>query len=353
MAEIINGIQQIGIGVTNTKQVFNWYRQYLGFNILVFKDEATASLMSKYTQGEPQRRDAYLSLNMKGGGGLEIWQFKDRVPNAPEIPVLMGDLGINAMIIRSNDLFKTRKTLIALSLDYVTDIANSICGRTFFYFMDPWGNVVKIVQDDYGFSKTEIPSGGIMGAVIGVSDIEKSTNFYGSLLGYNQTIVDEIITMPNSSKSNTPRKFRRVLLKHERITYGGFGALLGPSEIELLQALDRQPIKIFENRLWGDLGYIHICFDVHGMKALRKKAADLGHGFTVDSANSFDMGDAAGHFSYVEDPDGTLIEFVETHKVPVLKALGIHLNLKKRNPKNPLPKWLVKTLNIHKVKRNL
>lgn len=353
MAEIINGIQQIGIGVSNTKKVFNWYRQYLGFNILVFKDEATASLMTKYTQGEPQRRDAYLSLNMKGGGGLEIWQFKDRVPNAPVTPVLIGDLGINAMIIRSDDLSKTRETLTTLSLHYVTDIARSSYGRTFFYFMDPWENLVKVVQDDYGFSKTETPSGGVMGAVIGVSDIEKSMDFYGSLLGYNQTIADEIITMPNSSKSNQARKFRRVLLKHERLTYGGFGALLGPSEIELLQALDRQPIKIFENRLWGDLGYIHICFDVHGMKALRKKAADLGHGFTVDSANSFDMGDAAGHFSYVEDPDGTLIEFVETHKVPVLKALGLYLNLKKRNPKNPLPKWLVKTLNIHKVKRNL
>jgi catechol 2,3-dioxygenase-like lactoylglutathione lyase family enzyme len=353
MAEIINGIQQIGIGVTDTKKVFNWYREYLGFDILVFKDEATASLMTKYTQGEPQRRDAYLSLNMKGGGGLEIWQFKDRVPNAPTIPFLMGDLGINAMIIRSDDVLKTRKTLRALSLNYATDIDSSTCGRTFFYFKDPWGNLVKVVQDDYGFSKTEIPSGGVMGAVIGVSDMEKSMDFYNSLLGYNQKIADEVITMHCASKDDEAKKYRRVLLKHERLSYGGFGALLGPSEIELLQALDRQPIKIFENRLWGDLGYIHICFDVHGMKALRKKAADLGHAFTVDSANSFDMGDAAGHFSYVEDPDGTLIEFVETHKVPVLKVLGLYLNLKKRNPKKPLSKWLVKTLNLHKVKRNL
>jgi len=120
-----------------------------------------------------------------------------------------------------------------------------------------------------------------------------------------------------------------------------------------VQSLDRQPNKIFENRLWGDLGYIHICFDVHGMDTLRKKAANLGCGFTVDSANSFDMGDAAGHFSYVEDPDGTLIEFVETHKVPVLKALGLFLNLKNRNPEKPLPKWLVRTLKLHKVKSDL
>ena len=42
----------------------------------------------------------------------------------------------------------------------------------------------------------------------------------------------------------------------------------------------------------------------------------MGYSLTVDSNESFDMGDAAGRFSYIEDPDGTLIEFVETHKLP-------------------------------------
>lgn len=353
MAEILNGIQQIGIGVTDAKEVFNWYRRHLGFDILVFSDEATASLMTKYTNGEAQRRQAYLSLNMKGGGGLEIWQFKDRTPSKPAKAILFGDLGINAMIVRSEDVSKTRTTILELSMDYTTEVIKGSCGRTFFYFKDPWENLVKVVEDSYSFSRTTSQTGGVMGTVIGVSNMSRSIGFYSSLLGYDQTIVDEIITLPVILGTDENQKYRRVILQHNRLAYGGFGALLGPSEIELVQVLERKPIKIFENRLWGDLGYIHICFDVHGMEALRKKAADLEHGFTVDSANSFDMGDAAGHFSYVEDPDGTLIEFVETHKVPVLKPLGLYLNLQKRNPRIPLPKWLVKTLKIHKVNRNL
>ena len=32
MVEIINGIQQVGIGVLDVKKVFNWYRKHLGFN---------------------------------------------------------------------------------------------------------------------------------------------------------------------------------------------------------------------------------------------------------------------------------------------------------------------------------
>lgn len=57
------------------------------------------------------------------------------------------------------------------------------------------------------------------------------------------------------------------------------------------------------------------------MQEMKTLCESKGHPFTVDSASSFDMGEAAGHFTYIEDPDGTLIEFVETHKVPVLKKL--------------------------------
>ncbi|MGG2305141.1 VOC family protein, partial [Salmonella enterica] len=82
---------------------------------------------------------------------------------------------------------------------------------------------------------------------------------------------------------------------------------------------------IFANRYWGDCGFIHLCFDVHNMELFKKKAEAEGYTFTVDSKESFDMEDAAGRFCYVEDPDGTLIELVETHKVPILKKYGLYL----------------------------
>jgi hypothetical protein len=63
------------------------------------------------------------------------------------------------------------------------------------------------------------------------------------------------------------------------------------------------------------------------------------------------MGEAAGHFTYIEDPDGTLIEFVETHKIPILKKIGWYLNLRKRNPKKALPKWMLSALRFSRVKK--
>jgi hypothetical protein len=55
------------------------------------------------------------------------------------------------------------------------------------------------------------------------------------------------------------------------------------------------------------------------------------------------------HFAYIEDPDGTLIEFVETHRVPVVKKIGWYFNLKGRNGK-PLPRWMVRALSFNRVK---
>lgn len=352
MGEIINGIQQIGIGVTDVKSVFNWYRKHLGFDVLLFKDEAVATLMTKYTNGNAERRDAYLSLNMKGGGGLEIWQFKDRKPSPAKVPIQMGDLGIFSMKIRSANLEELHSYLKKLKVAQLTDIVETDYNQSHFYFIDPFDNQVQIVSDAYVFSKSSALNGGVMGAVIGVSNMECSIEFYRKLFGYNIVLCDSIIDWKAYDSDNI-QKIRKVILCQNREYYGGFGDLLGPTQIELVQVLDRTPVKIYEDRLWGDLGYIHLCFDVQGMQSIKDKAHHLNYPFTVDSSTSFDMGDTAGHFGYIEDPDGTLIELVETHKVPLLKSLGIYLNLKTKNPRKTLPKWLIKLLALNRVKQDL
>ena len=348
--QIINGIQQIGIGVSDAKKVFNWYRRHLGFDILVFEDTAPASLMTRYTDGAVHERFAMLALNMVGGGGLEIWQYQDRTPMPPAVPLLVGDLGINIMKIRAKETEKMRTVIEAASLDYVSALAK----ETHFFFSDPWNNLVQVVEDGYCFSRPSSYSGGVLGAIVGVSNMVTALHFYQNLLGYETVVKDrtgvfnDFFDLPGGQ-----HKFRRVLIRHPKKIIGGFGELYGPSEIELIQVLDRQPVKIYRNRLWGDLGYIHLCFDVYGMDLLRQNAENLGYGFTVDSGESFDMGKAAGRFGYIEDPDGTLIEIVETHKVPIFKKLGLYVNLKKRNPSKPLPRWLVKALWVHRRGKDL
>ena len=82
------------------------------------------------------------------------------------------------------------------------------------------------------------------------------------------------------------------------------------------------------------------------MQGLKTLCNDKGFPFTADSSDAFDMGDASGHFSYIEDPDGTLIEFVETYKIPIIKKIGWYLDLKKRDPEKLLPDWMIGLLGL-------
>ena len=86
------------------------------------------------------------------------------------------------------------------------------------------------------------------------------------------------------------------------------------------------------------------------MGAIKDNLAKDGIPLTVDSGNEFDMGKAAGRFSYLEDPDGTLIEMVETFKVPIMEKLGWYLNLDKRKSTKNLPNFIVKLLSLNRVK---
>jgi hypothetical protein len=44
-----------------------------------------------------------------------------------------------------------------------------------------------------------------------------------------------------------------------------------------------------------------------------------------------------------------LIEFVETHRIPIAKKIGWYLDLRKRNPKKPLPSWMLRALRFNRV----
>ncbi len=354
MDKIINGIQQMGIGVVNAKDVFNWYRTFLGFDILVFEDEAEAALMTRYTDNISYKRIALLALNLKGGGGLEIWQFKDRVPKISKEKLLLGDLGINIMKVRSTKIKENHTIFQKLQLSILGELESIDTLRSHFFCADPWHNLVQLVEHEDQYTNTKSLSGGVMGAVIGVSNMAISIKFYQQLLGYDIVYFDEKGVFKDFE--NLPggkNTFHRVILKHSKRAVGGFGELLGSSEIELIQVLNRTPLKTYKDRLWGDVGYIHLCFDIHGITAYKEEAALHNFSFTVDSTDSFDMGDAAGQFGYLEDPDGTLIELVETHKVPIFKKWGIYIDLKKRNPIKPLPKWIIKAMKIHRVKKDL
>ncbi len=354
MEKIICGIQQMGIGVPNVPEIWAWYRKNFGIDVKVFEDAAEAPLMIKYTGNVVHKRTATLALSMNGGGGMEIWQFTSRPTNKAEFEIQAGDLGLYMCRIKSRNIEASHAFLSKSIGQKVSEIYTLPNNAKHFICEDPNGNLFDIVEGESFFTTTKhaAQTGGVAGAMIGVSNIEKSLEVYQNLLGYDEIVYDETKTWDDLAKlTGGTGNFRRVLLRHSTERVGPFSKLLGPSQIELIQSIDRTDVKkMFENRFWGDWGFIHLCFDVQGIEALKIESEALNYPFTVDSGSTFDMGEAGGRFSYIEDPDGTLIEFVETHKVPVLKKLGWYIDLKNRDPKKPLPTWMLKAMGLNRVK---
>jgi catechol 2,3-dioxygenase-like lactoylglutathione lyase family enzyme len=348
---LIAGIQQVGIGNKNVHDTWRWYREHFGFDVPVFEEAAEAKLMLPYTGGKPRSRHAVLALNMRGGGGLEIWQYTCRVPQPPVNPPLLGDTGLFVMKIKSDNVAGTHRLLSKQGAEILGEITRNPAGQHHFYVADPGGNLIEVVEGTHWFSAGRTSMGGVYGCTIGVTNMERSVAFYRNVLGCDTVVYDEKSRFEDTKcLPGGEWPTRRVLLRRSQPTRGAFANLLGSYEIELVQVEQRRPRKIFENRFWGDLGYIHLCFDITGMDAMKRLCEANGSPFTVDSASSFDMGEAAGRFSYVEDPDGTLIEFVETHKLPILKKIGWYLDLRKRPPGKALPNWMLRMLALNRVR---
>ncbi len=359
MQHIISGIQQIGVGVTNAEKSWKWYRKNLGFDIPIVNDKHPADRMMLYTGGKAREKHAIIAINLQGGGGVEIWQYLKRKPKQAEFEIQAGDFGVFAGKIKSSNLEKAFNNFKNKKIKLLSEIETDPKENKHFFFEDLNGNIFQMVEDIFIFANTDALSGGIYGAIIGVSDIEKSIKFYKEVLGYDVVEFKETgIFKDFSGLKRGNKKFDRALLSHRKPRKGAFSEMFGNSQIELIKIYDETPKKIYENRYWGDPGFIQICFDIRNMKALKKHCENNGHPFTVDSlpesyqnkGTTFEMGDAAGHFTYIEDPDGTLIEFVETHKIPIIKKIGWNLNLLNRKPEKTLPKWMLKTLAWNRIK---
>jgi catechol 2,3-dioxygenase-like lactoylglutathione lyase family enzyme len=351
MGEHICGIQQVGIGTDDLHRDWKWYRSVFSMDIKIFEDAAEAPLMTRYTGGEVHKRVAALALNMQGGGGFEIWQYASRKPQPAEFKLSMTDAGILSVKMKTRDAKKARAAFAKKGVTLLTEVMKNPAGDHHFFVADTNGYWFDIVESKNWFKNEHRPTGGVYGAVIGVSDMEKSLAFYRDLLGFDKVLSDTSGVHPDFAHmpdGNEP--FRRVILAQNNQTAGPFSPLLGQNQIELIQPLEKKGRKIFEDRYWGDLGFIHMCFDVKDMSGLKEKAAGLQYPFTVDSADSFDMGKAAGRFGYVEDPDGALIEFVETHKLPIVEKWGWFLDLRKRNQEKSLPRWLLNCFRFNRVK---
>ena len=345
---MINGIQQVGVGTTNVHDSWKWYRQNFGFDTPVFNEAAEAPLMIQYTGGEVHARHAILAMNLNGGGGMEIWQFTSRRSADQHAFSLLQ----NGLLVTSIKCRDSKLGLESVNGNSVGGIELNPIGKKSFSVIDPFGNPFIASESDNWYQKKHSIFGGIEGIIIGVSDMEKAITFYKNVLEIDQVVYDKTQVFDDlKAFAGGLETFRRVRLTPTNRNTGAFSEVFGNFFIELLQPTSTDSISHnLKDRFWGDQGFIHLCFDVNGMDAIKSRAEAMNSPFTVDSGETFSMGEAAGRFAYLEDPDGTLIELVETDKITVSKKLNWFLTLSKKRKKKPLPRWLFSVMALNRVK---
>ena len=353
MGTLVRGIQHLGIGVDDHAKSWAWYRKFFGFDVPFFNSEAPAPLMKIYTNGEVINKRAAMVLNLKGGCAMEIVQPISFTASHSSIEMQLGDLGIFIGTYKTPDIKAALDHFNLHNEKLINTGVKTPEGKETFYVMDPNGLLLQVIESDEWYTSSSHPMGGNLGCTIGCSNIEKSKELYADILGYDEVVYDESGVF--ADWKNLPGgegRYRRVLLRRKNPSRGGFNQLAGKSQIELIQDLsDRKKNKIYEGRRWGDIGFVHLGFDVLNMAALGAKLDRAGFGFTCDSNEALTMGDSTKvHCTYCEDPDGTLIELIEVYKIPIVEKWGIYLNVAKRDPEKPLPNYMLKSLKFARVK---
>ena len=353
MTYVIQGIQHVGIAVSDMDASLKLYRKLFGLDIPFFDAVASAPLMDSHCNGETIVKRASMVLNHQGGCAVEVISPTSFNPRGSVFKLAQGDLGIGCTTVKTPDIRVMHEHAMSILPETCdADLEMDPLGRLTFYLRDPDNNLFQILESDAWFTSNGHPSGGIMGCTIGVSDMESAFKLYCDILGYDKVVTDvkgsfeDWAHLPGGGEN-----YRRVILAQTSPGTGGFASMMGSTTIELVQCQDRKGRFIFDERIWADTGIAHLGFDVRGMKELGSELEKAGFGFRCDTDDALSMGDHTFvHCTYIDDPDECWIELIEVHKIPIIEKLGIFMDVQKRKPSQPLPKWMLHALRFNRIK---
>ncbi|MFN5910817.1 MAG: VOC family protein [Bacteroidota bacterium] len=346
----INGIQHLGLGSDSFIENWKWLRTHFGFDVPMFDSVAEAELMKYYTENTVVNKRAAMILNLQGGCPVELIELRSRKPVQPAFEIRLGDLGIFAGKIKIDPakLEKAKKKFDGLNMS--VSLSKQPHGGLSGFLTYGNGVHFQLIEGDRSFTKGPHETNGIAGCIIGCRSIEESKSYY-ALFGYDHVlyegegVYDDFKELPGGEKH-----LRRCLLGKSVPQTGGFAALAGETFIELVQMTEDTPRNMYEGRIWGDVGFVHLGMDVRGMGEIEKMLSSKGYPFKCDSSNGLHMGQTRVHCTYVEDPNGILIELIEVYKIPIMEKWNLFLNVEKRAPEKPLPNWMLKAMRFSRIK---
>lgn len=337
---MLNELVQIGVGAQKAEPIMEFLKEGFGFDIKAAEDEGAQPKMNMYTNDELMHRRSILVGNFQGGALIEIVEPETTAVKKPT-PIKLGDYGIHVTKIRSHNIEASFNRIRTRFGNRVSDLYTDPLGRKTFFVKDPEENLYQVsapIEELQTCLSQGKDTGGVLGCSIGVSDLDRAKKFYSEVLGY--TVKKELLHGDNSWNEDFlgPEKdvSRVFMVKHTDKT-GLLSNLLGDSEIELVKTHgERIPERIFENRRWGDCGFVHVCFNSNDSAAAKQYLT--GRDVEIVTDSRFNWNGLDSDFMYIEDPDRCFIEVTSLYSIPIFMPLGIKYKVNKSKGVKPLHK---------------
>lgn len=347
-------MQHYGFGVADRDKSWAFYRK-LGFDVPMSLNQSYASRMEPVVGGDYERK-VVIAANLLGGATLELYQYLSTEPRPFPSNWSWGDPGMSASALKVPD--------INLALELFEDTPEKVISGPLSWTAKPEWKAALISDPDslllflievpeikYSLRKDGQRVGGAIFPTIAVTDMERSLVFYRNILEYKEFVYDwKGIDPVLAAIPGGDRPMRRVLLHDPRPSTSFYSFYLDRGWIELVEVEGRKGPHIYHGRRWGDIGQMEICLDVNDIRGTFDELVARGAKPILEpNTDDFDMGHGStALFAYIQDPDGTMIELAEATRLKVTEKLSI--DLRKRKPGKPFPKWMMKMLRNKRYK---
>ncbi len=321
---MINAIQHIGIGVRNRDRSYDFYKNILDFSVPLSKHRGKCTGMLPVIEND-EERDVTIALNPYGGGLVEIFQYISKKPKEPEKIDFSSNgylfFGLKVKNIEGavNLISGYRGAEIVSGPDYFTPMKSRGWKTAIFRDVDGiYGILLEYPESNVGYGTGRVKIGGVEYVAIGVSNIKQSIEFYTKVLEYDKIVYEAEGTFPEwDSIFGKDRKLKRALLTRSRKPEGIFRHFLRGGMIELIEVEGNSGKHLYDGRKWGDIGFMELCFDVTDINETLEEVTKKGAEIIVPPYRQ-DMGmNTYATFSYIKDPDGSMLEFADIHRLPV------------------------------------
>lgn len=302
------------MGVRDAGRSYDFYRGLMGFRIkLSDKTEYMEEL--EPIVGALVEMRVIMAMNVAGGAAVELVEHTSTRPMEPSRPPCWGDIGyleLGLKAFRLDDLYLDLRSRGVRFLTPVRSMRLSSGGvERYAYLRDPDGLLLQLVEAPGGKRPAV---GGVRHVAVGVSDMDRARRFYGGVLGFTETIHEFQGRIHELNEITGGEEMEVLILGHRPLADSVLPLLERPI-VKLVHTPGYKGESIYQGRRWGDIGLMEMAFDVIDLPSttneLISREAELLHPPT-----RVDMGSGTrGSFSCLKDPDGNILEMVESERV--------------------------------------